>query len=612
MENVRAAILLQGQFNKEAMLVFTLIIAAWAVARPAMIRDSDNRRLPPNLTARLIIVLLYALIYAGLVAAFVFAKPFVMTALNALPDQLEGAFKSLEKQGPLLAVMALVGLHSLAPFREAERAFIIWIHSVRHLHGDANTLVAHFQTCGFTPSDMEHQKNLDELARHNIFLTDSNARGIDLPSVITWRKLTTMLRRLREWNKNQRRVLTDSQMEMLEELEKAHARKTRLATEILRLLNHVSTGKGTAADVLNQLSALLAAASHSDRNSVAAVETQLKTLLGGGGAAQDRVHLSSSELQAFLSQIDGYFQVEYQILLRQAAELTALSVVYAGDAASERLRELKRLGFQGLGRIEPVSFDRILWLFFVISIGGFAIFYMLRYQQLKDMPGANRPGLLLSLGIFSTTMAIAALIGAAFGSNKRHVHAAHTPWGVYFTAGLISAALFETTHAVRLLLTASESIGSNPGEVLPLYRQLPWATIPFLLTIGICWLARLDRWFTPRAWLPTPMGQAAWERCLDGLTLAGLIFVAYSSAIGLHEVMSIELSPTLKNNPYDLAVLFPIMLFGFLIGAVAVRDTRRAGRATIIERPERRRGTDSEEEPGAWPVQSPLAGQPAE
>src|SRR5262249_9153060 len=397
------------------------------------------------------------------------------------PDQIESAFKSLEKQGPLLAVMALVGLHSLAPFREAERAFIIWVHSVRHLHGDATSLIAHFQTCAFTPSGMEHQKNLDELARHNIFLTDSNARGIDLPSVNTWRKLTTMLRCLREWNKERRRVLSDAQMEMLEELERAHARKTRLATEILRLLNHVSSGKGTT-DILNQLSALLAAASHSDRSSVAGVETQLKALLGGEVPAQAAsVHLSSKELQGFLSQIDGYFQVEYQILLRQTAELTALSIVYAGDMAPERLRELKKLGFQGLGRIEPVSFDRILLLFFVVSIGGFAIFYMLRYQQLKELPGVNRTGLLLGLGMFSVTMALAALIGSAFGSSKRYVHAHFTPWSAYFTAGLISAVLFETAHAVRILLTSPDSIGSAPGEVLPLYQQMPWAVIPFVL-----------------------------------------------------------------------------------------------------------------------------------
>ena len=610
MQSVNAALLLQGQFNKEALLVFTAVVAVWALARPTTIRDSDNRRLPPNLTARFIIVLLYALIYLGLVAVFVFARPFVMNALNVLPDQIESAFRSLEKQGPLLAVMALVGLHSLAPLREAERAFIIWIHSVRHLHGDAKTLIAHFQTCVFTPSEVEHQKNLDELARHNIFVTDSNSRGIDLPSVVTWRKLTTMLRCLREWNKDNRRVLSDVQMELLEEVEKAHARKTRLATDILRLLNHVSIGKGTV-EILNQLSTLLAAASHSDRRSVAGVEAQLKSLLGGEVSPHDsnRVHLSSSELQGFLSQIDGYFQVEYQILLRQAAELTALSIVYAGDLAPERLRELKKVGFHGLGRIEPVSFDRILWLFLIISIGGFAIFYMLRYQQLKHVPGVNRTGLILGLGIFSVTMALATLIGAAFGSNKRHVHAPHTPWGAYFTAGLISMALFETAHAVRWLMTASESVGSAPGEVLPLYQQAPWAAIPFLLTIGICWLARLDHWFTPPV-LRTQTAQGLWERCWDGTTLAVLIFVAYSSAIGLHEVLSIDLPGSLKKDPYDPGIFLPIMLFGFLIGAVAVRDSRRAGRATIVERSDRT--ADVSPKHPAWHVGGTLAGQPAE
>ena len=226
MDTFRAALLLQGhQFSPEAMIFFTVLVALWAVARPTTIRDADNRPLPPNLTARLIIVLLYAMVYAGVVAAFMFGKGFVMNVISAAPNQIEAAFKSFEHQSPLLALMALVGLQSLAPFREAERAFIVWIHSVRHLHGDVSTLVAHFQSCGFTPSDVEHQKNIDELARHNIFLTDPNTRGIDLPSLHAWRKLTTMLRRLRAWNKDKQRILTDAQMELLDELEKAHARK---------------------------------------------------------------------------------------------------------------------------------------------------------------------------------------------------------------------------------------------------------------------------------------------------------------------------------------------------------------------------------------------------
>ncbi len=350
MDTFRAALLLQGhQFSPEAMIFFTVLVALWAVARPTTIRDSDNRPLPPNLTARLIIVLMYALVYAGVVAAFMFGKGFVMNVISAAPNQIEAAFKSFEHQSPLLALMALVGLQSLAPFREAERAFIVWIHSVRHLHGDVSTLVAHFQSCGFTPSDVEHQKNIDELARHNIFLTDPNTRGIDLPSLHAWRKLTTMLRRLRAWNKDKQRILTDGQMDLLDELEKAHQRKTRLAAEILHLLQLVSAGKG-AKEILSQLSALLAGASHSDRGSVAGVEQKLRDLLGDDERAQSApVRLSSTELQAFLSQIDGYFQVEYQILLRQAAELTALSIIYAGDLAPERLREMKELGIPGLG-----------------------------------------------------------------------------------------------------------------------------------------------------------------------------------------------------------------------------------------------------------------------
>lgn len=564
------------------MIFFMVLVAAWAVARPTTIRDADNRPLPPNLTARLIVVLLYALVYAGVVAAFMFSKGVVMNVISAAPSQVEAAFKSFEHQSPLLALMALVGLQSLAPFREAERAFIVWIHSVRHLHGDVSTLVAHFQTCGFAPSDVEHQKNIDELARHQIFLTDPNTRGIDLPSLHAWRKLTTMLRRLHEWNKDKQRVLTDAQMELLDELEKAHSRKTRLAAQILRLLKLVSAGKG-ADEILSQLSGLLAGASHSDRNAVAGVEQKLKSLLGDEEVAQSApVRLSSTELQMFLSQVDGYFQVEYQILLRQAAELTALSIIYAGDLAPERLREMTKLGFQGLGRIEPVSFDRILWLFISITVGGFGILYLLRYAELSKIPGANQRGLLLSMGVFSFTMALAALVGSAFGSNKKYVHAPHIPWGIYFGAGLLSVALFETAHAVRLLLAGN--VGSAPGQALPLYYQLPWAVIPFVLTIVICLLARMSRWLTPKALLPTATAQGIWERCWDGIAISSAMFVAYASAIILHDVLNVPLPPTLKDSPYDPKIYLPLLLFGFLTGCVAVRDARRAGSATIVKR----------------------------
>ena len=609
MDGVRAALLLQGQkFSPEALLFFTALVAVWAVARPTTVRDSDSRPLPPNLTARFIVVLMYALGYLGLVAAFVFGKTFVMNIISAAPAQVEAAFKSFENQSPLLAVMALVGLQSLAPFREVERAFIIWVHSVRHLHGDVNALIAHFQACEFVPSDVEHHGNLDDLARHNIFLTDKKSRYIDLPSIHSWRKLTTMLRRLREWNKDQRRVLSDAQIVVLEQVEKAHARKTRLAAEILRLLNHVSAGKGPA-DVVGQLSALLAEASHGDRDSVAGMEAQLKGLLTGGDMSKaSPVRLSSEELQTFMAQIDGYFQVEYQILLRQASELTALSIVYAGDLAPERLAELKKAGFQGLGRIEAVSFDRILWLFITISVGGFFILYVFRYPDMRTLPGAVPRGILAGFAVFSFTMALASLVGAAFGSNKRYVRAPHTPWGAYFMAGVIAVVLFEAAHAVRLLLTAEGGVGSEPGQTLPLWQQAPWATIPFMLTVGICRLARMHSWPTPKRVLPTPVSQAVWERCWDGAALAALMFFAYASSVMLLDVFGIPMPASLKNDPYNLQILFPILLFGFLIGCVGVRDARRAGLASVVDRSKVGEASGEERSHAQAPEFAPLPG----
>jgi hypothetical protein len=611
MESVRAALLLQGQaFSIEALLFFCGVVAVWAIARPTTVRDSDSRPLPPNLTARFIIVVMYALAYLGLVAAFVFGKGAVMAIVNAAPAQVETAFKSFENQSPLLALMAMGGLLSLAPCRDTERAFIIWVHSVGHLHGDVNALVAHFQTCAFVPSDAEHQGNLDDLARHKIYLT-GDPRHIDLPSVHAWRKVTAMLRRLREWNKDQRRrILTSAQMEQLQNLEKAHTRKMRLAAQILRLLNHVSAGKGTA-EVLKQLVSLLADVSQDDRESVAGIEADLKGLLPEAESSEKSpLRLSSSELEAFLAQIDGYFQVEYQILLRQVAELTALSIVHAGDLAPERLREMKKAGFQGLGRIEPVNFDRILWLFITISVGGFVILYLLRYPQLKEMKGAVPRGLLTGIAVFSFTMALAALVGAAFGSNKKYVRATHTPWGVYFLAGLIAVVLFEATHAVRLMLTPSSDIGLQPGQTLPLSHQAPWAAIPFVLTVGICRLARMRSWLTPRRLLPTPQAQAIWERFWDGTALAILMFVAYFGSIMLHDVFGIPLPQSLEEKPFNVQILFPVVLFGFLIGSVAVRDARYAGFASIVERP--KEDESSTEARSSWAGRHGLAGQPAE
>jgi hypothetical protein len=61
------------------------------------------------------------------------------------------------------------------------------------------------------------------------------------------------------------------------------------------------------------------------------------------------------------------------------------------------------------------------------------------------------------------------------------------------------------------------------------------------------------------------------------------MFLAYSAAIILHDVLNVPLPGSLKDAPYDPKIYLPLLLFGFLIGCVAARDARRAGLATIVE-----------------------------
>ena len=62
------------------------------------------------------------------------------------------------------------------------------------------------------------------------------------------------------------------------------------------------------------------------------------------------------------------------------------------------------------------------------------------------------------------------------------------------------------------------------------------------------------------------------------------MFLAYSGAIILHDVLNVPLPGSLREAPYDPKIYLPLLLFGFLIGCVAARDARRAGLATIVER----------------------------
>src|ERR1700730_13808157 len=128
--------LLGGTLHLEQLALFTTLILWWALMRPVMVRDYDNRKLPPNPAARIIVAFMYVLIY--LVLAFTldrFGKS-TLPFLTPVPF-VESFVRSIEKQAPLLALVTLGGLWQIAFFRELERALLVSLHSTRHLRSDA-------------------------------------------------------------------------------------------------------------------------------------------------------------------------------------------------------------------------------------------------------------------------------------------------------------------------------------------------------------------------------------------------------------------------------------------------------------------------------------------
>lgn len=573
-----------GKLSLDAVIFFASIAAFWAYMRPSMMKDEEGRPLPHNLVARCALVVLYLVGYLGLVAVFAFGKPIVLHVLAALPDGIEKIFVDLENKAPFLSLVALFGMNAIPPYREAERHLILALHSMKDLHGDAQALIAHLQICSFKPSPAEVQMNLDFLAKHNVYLTDNSTQLIDLTSVQTWRKVTTMLRLLHMWNTGERRVLTREQMAKLDDIERTHVRKTKLATDILKNIAHHARDT-KAALVLAELRLLLAGTPQADSRAVEEIEAKLKALIAERSEpsvdAHQPLRLSAAQMREFIAQIDGYFRVEYQILLSQLADLTARSVIYARDRSAQRLKELKSAGFRGLGQMVPITFDRVLWTCMLVTVSYVLLMYVTRFRTLSEQPNADPIGIVVNFVVFGLTMSLAALVGGTAGASRRSVEAETPPWGIFMLAGCVAVALFFAAHSARLMLIPGPR-GVSPGQGFPFARIAPWAILPFVQTVAICWLARVRNWWAPPFVRKGSLAANAWERVIDGVSVAAVMALGYALSIIIHELFKLPLPPSLASNPWSLVVFLPTMMLGFLIGAVVVRDARVSSKASII------------------------------
>lgn len=583
------------------------IVTVWAAFRPDMVRDFDGRRLPASISARLAFTVLYVLAYVALAAALLLL-PSLLEKINSSSTLLGKVFDGLGKIAPFVSMLFFFSLYSLAPFRDVERNILALMHDTRHLRNDAQALTQHLQDCAFISTPEERRANVRSLEEFDVYVTNTDTRSINLDAVTSWRKTASLLRRVRAWHADDPAILDRSEQEVLEDVERAHGRKTRLAMDIIRMLERVRAG-GDLATALTSVTELLARTSHGNRRGVDEMEEKAQAELDTAAparAAESPVRLTFSELQEYLKKIEGYFQVEYRLLLERVARLAAKSVLHAGDRAAERLDELKAIGFEQLGTIRPLTTSRILWMFLSISIGGYLIYYVLWYQEvlarLRSKPqfSAFTPeqiamqgrSMLVGIAIFVTTLALAALIGALFGSSSTNARAKETPWTRYVGAGLAASAAFFLMQGVRELVVLSAGLNLAPLTPASAFERsrltAPWFVLPAMTAIGICWLARHRAW-TDRLRFLGASSRAGLERLTDGLAMGVLMIPTFAAAVGLIELLfGHEKLPPIFNSRFDPSIVGIICLVGFFIGALAVREARASAHARVVPPRERR------------------------
>ncbi len=619
-------------------IVFCLIVTfIWGYLWGNVIRDDEQQKLPPSFAAKMFFALSLCTVYIALVIVG-FLAPDILQNLN-LPG-MSDVIEAVRTQIPLLAIIIMGALYSIPQVKEVVERYAILLHNAQYRKSDEIVLKLHFQSCEFDPSEAEIVQNIDYVRQFDVYITDRDNTALNLEAVGAWRKVSTLLRMLEDEAGRQNTVLSANEREEVARLKEAHRRKTQLAMNIIRMIDQMDVNANVD-QKLTRIASQLGNVSHIDRDGVVSAEEIAREIVSQLGMKSANtgldkpLRLSMRQMNQYLSQIERYFLSEYQLILSDVASMAAKVVIRSGDRATDRLESVKAAGFAGLGRIERVSFDNVLWVLltsFIVAFGGLTLLFAI----------IARPMYTGLATIIALSVSIGALIGSMWGSRRSLAERQATPWSSYLTAGLIAVAGFCVIQSVRFLLSGDEMLARSAERydqriqsllerniITPeqakeyakenvlqwnifdhLWQSLPWSLSVFFLVIGICWLARLQAW-------PWQKGNPVIERLSDGVAV-GLIYVAGGLAsVTAHMALKtgsglryLERLSTSEASPFWVFFgNFRLMSFviGFIIGAIIVREVRRIAHAKLIAPINIR--TAKEISPSPSPSQSPPSSQ---
>lgn len=583
----------------ELILFAAVVVAAYALFRLTQVRDADGQKLPPSVTAKLFFVLTHVFVYLFILGLCLYSPNILSRLPGGFPDVLPD---ELRQQLPLIAVIAVGALLTIPQIKELDRQYAVLLHSAQHKRADEDALRAHLASCAFHPSNKEVEEGLAYLRQFDFYITDEDAGSMHGDSVDTWHKVSCLLRMLKREALNDDTVLSATDRQDIVRLEEAHFRKTKLATSLMRILDHMERGSQYG-QRLTRVANLLGDASHRDRYRVGLTEDVAQQIMNeielaheaGAGDGNGPLRLSSKQAQQYVVQIESYLKAEYQLMLQNASRLAAKMIVRSGDRAPEHLEDAKDAGFGGLGEIQEVNLDRVI---LVIMATFPTVFFVFTLSALWSGRQA-KPELFISI---ATTISIAALIGAMWGSRRRFAQSREVPWSSYLGAGLVAVMGFVIVQCTRYFVDpAGVSPGPNPSVELGQYLAsvLPWSASAAFVTVGICALARVPAW-------PWQTDSAVFERSTDGIFLgiayslgqaaAYLFHAAFKTGYGV--VIVKRLSEGELNWLWSSSIRG--MLIGFVMGFFIVRDIRRVSHSHVVQ-PRQREQPQFEGGPQALP-----------